>query len=72
MKSVPGVQNPAADLLYSFPYLLSGLVKLSLKDGQTGVQLLGTVAKLCVGPGQGGLLQPKGAHLLQQLLLTLL
>lgn len=53
-------------------YLLSGLVKLSLQDGQTCVLLLGTVANLCVGPGQGSLLQPQGTHLLQQLLFSLL
>lgn len=52
-------------------YLLSGLAKLSLQDGQTGVQLLGTVTNLCVGPGQRSLLQPQGAHLLQQLLFSL-
>lgn len=52
-------------------YLLSGLANLSLQDGQAGLQLLDTVAELCIGPGHRGLLQPQGAHLLLQLLLTL-
>lgn len=53
-------------------YLVSGLAKFGLQDGQTGVQLLGTVAELCIGPGHGGLVQPQGAQLLLQLLLALL
>lgn len=58
--------------LYTIAHLLSGLAKLSLQDGQPGIQLLNTVTKLCICSGQGGLLQSQGAHLLLQLLLTLL
>lgn len=62
----PPAAPPAA------PHLLSGLAELSLQDGQTGLQLLGAVAELGVGPVHGGLTQPQGAHLLLQLLLPLL
>lgn len=54
------------------PHLLSGLAELSLQDGQTGLQLLGPVAKLGVSPVHGGLAESERAHLLLQLLLSLL
>lgn len=58
--------------LNAVPYFLSGLVKFSLHDGQASVELLGVLAELSIGPGHGGLVLPQGAHLLLQLLLTLL
>lgn len=54
------------------PHLLSGLAELGLQDGQTGLQLLGAVAELGVVPVHGGLVESEGAHLLLQLLLSLL
>lgn len=54
------------------PHLLSGLAELSLQDGQAGLQLLGAVAELGIGPVHCGLAQPQRAHLLLQLLLPLL
>lgn len=54
------------------PHLLPGLAELSLQDGQTGLQLLGAVAELGIGPVHGGLAESVRAHLLLQLLLSLL
>lgn len=53
------------------PHLLLGLAEFSLQDCQTGLQLLGSVGELSIGPVHGGLAQPQRAHLLLQLLLPL-